>query len=155
MTRITLAVVLVAAITTTGTRAGAIGTAIAEYDPWTRRIVISAVGINNWYIDSASSRFTGDEPNLPGDGIAINNDGQIGETDLALLPALVNWELGAVVGSKLPEGDLTLWYNSGVGRVLRQGYVIRFIPEPASVCLLAMGLCGVLAVRRRMDNRLH
>ena len=47
----------------------------------------------------------------------------------------------------LPLGDLTISWNAGVGQPLQRAAVV-YIPEPTTMALAALGLCGVLATRR-------
>ena len=127
------------------------GMAAAGYDPMTGQIVVSINGVNNWYVESASGGLTGDEPTLGTivGALPSNTDSIIGETAFAVATA-TDHSLGNVAALGLPEGDLTISWNAGLGSQLQTAavtYVV--IPEPATLALAAFGLCGVLATRRR------
>lgn len=126
------------------------GTAVAEYDPTTGQIIVSVDGVNNWYVESASSSLTGDGPaGLPNNGgLVTDNDTRIGESGFALF-SFTDLDLGSVAALGLLEGDLTINWNAGLGQPL-QTVLVSIVPEPTSLALAGLGLCSVLISRRRL-----
>jgi len=93
--------------------------AIALYDVVTGEITVSVDGVNNWFLQSISSSFTGDAPvSLPAaGGLVTDNDSFIGETHFGLF-SYTGIGLGAVAVAAigLPFGDLSISWNAGLGR---------------------------------------
>jgi len=124
-----------------------LGDAIAYYYTWNGEITVSVNGTKSWWVQSLSDSLTGDPvANLPAaGGLVSDNDEVIGETWFAPF-TYTDMELGAVAELFLPEGDLILqWDPHGFGPV-----VYIYIPEPSSIGLISIGLCGVVAMRRRI-----
>jgi len=125
-------------------------TPLAIYDFVTGEISITTFGggVVNWYVESASSGLTGSAPaGIPaGGGLLTDNDTRIGES--AFAPFSYSVELGAVAATYLPEGDLTINWNYNLGDST-QSSVVKIIPEPTTFALAALGLCSVVAARRR------
>jgi len=131
------------------------GSASAQYHPATGEIVVSVDGVNNWYIESASSSLTNDaHTGLLAASLVTDNDTRVGESTLALF-SYSDQNLGNVAEAGLPLGDLRIYWNAGLGQPLEMLQVtylgvaaIINLPEPSSLSLLAFGL-AILAARRR------
>jgi len=126
---------------------------MAQYNPATGEIVVSVFGVNNWYILSDSRGLTGDAPTgIPaGGGLLSDNDEIIGETSFSIFTYDLN--LGNVAALNLPPGDLSIFWNNGLGEPVQSASVIyngaSEVPEPSTLILVVSILCGVLARRHR------
>ncbi len=129
---------------------------MAQYNPATGEIVVSVYGVNNWYIESLSGGLTGDEPShtpiIPG-SLFTNSSSVIGETGFAVVVTGENVSLGNVAALNLPPGDLSIFWNNGLGVPVQSASVIyngaSEVPEPSTLILVVSILCGVLARRHR------
>ncbi|MCA9230505.1 MAG: PQQ-dependent sugar dehydrogenase [Planctomycetales bacterium] len=135
------------------------GTATAEYNPATGEIIVTVDSVSNWYIESGSSSLTakGLTALLTPGSLATDNDTRIGETALERF-SFSNHSLGIIAEAGLPLGDLTLVWNAGWGQPLQRsplqylGAVESLaVPEPTTVCLLAIGL-AICHARTRRDS---
>ena len=101
------------------------GSAIAEYDPETGKIIVSVKGVNNWFVFSDSAGLTGASPQPPlplMGGNVTDDDSTIGETKFSLFEYTdVDWGLVAVTA--LPLGDLKMGWNTGFGTPIMNGPV--------------------------------
>ena len=154
MKRFAIAVALVATLSFVGSAQALgpapAGTAIAQIDGVTGEVVVSVNGVTNWYIESLSGALTGASPAPPlplsAGGLATDNDSQIGETNLAQF-SYTDVNLGVVVNPG-SQNDFMIHWTGELGSP--EGWApVQFVPEPASLALAGMGLCGVLATRRR------
>jgi hypothetical protein len=93
--------------------------------------------------------MTGDAPvGLPGAaGLVTDNDTRIGESNFAQFS--YDADLGPVAASGLSDiGTLNIFWNATLGGAL-QSAGRSCIPEPSTMILAGMGICGLLAGRRR------
>lgn len=114
---------------------------------------MSYAGVNNWFIEHLGhASMTGDPPlGLPLmiPGLATDNDTRIGESGFAVASA-TDHNLGSVAALDIPnDGTFLIFWNAGLGAALQSAAVV-FVPEPTTLALAALGLCGVLATRRRL-----
>jgi len=132
------------------------GSASAQYDPSTGQIVVSVDGVNNWYIESASSSLTNDaHSGRLAASLVTDNDTRIGETTLALF-SYSDQNLGNVAEAGLPLDDLRIYWNAGLGQPLEMQQVtylgvaeIVSLPEPTTLSLLLSGLGSFTARQRK------
>jgi len=115
-------------------------TSFAQYDIATGEITVSVDGVNNWYLASASSGLSGDAPSslLGSNGLVSDNDSIIGETSLDIF-SVADLNLGNVAQPGLALGDLSLFWNEGLGSPLQMRPVDYFgdlpfatVEEPTS-----------------------
>ena len=127
--------------------------ALVFYDPTTGEITVSVEGVINWYIESESLGFTGDDPvGIPASGgLVSDTDGIIGETKFSHMSYTVN--LGNVAETSLPHGDLSVFWNTGLGEPLLSTSVVYTssteIPEPTALALTSLAALALLTLRRR------
>lgn len=130
----------------TGDPTASEGSAAAEYHVGTGEIKVHANNVVNWYIQSTSNGLTGAAVgDLPGPGLVTDNNSRVGETALGKFAYEAN--LGNVAAAGLPQGDLTIYWNSDLGRPL-QSAPVQYVPEPAGCVLVGATLLG-FAFRRR------
>ena len=126
------------------------GSATAHYDPATGEIDVDVNGVVNWYVENVgSASMTGDAPaGLPqAPGLVTDNDTRIGES--AFAPFSYSQNLGNVAAAGLTnEGTLQIFWNASLGGQL-QSAEVQFVPEPTTLALASLALCGVMASRRR------
>ena len=140
--------------------AGAPGAADAggvkgEYDPATGEFMISSGGAVNFYMESASKAIVPlGAPPAGVVGLLTNNTGRIGMTNLGPIN-LTDFSFGNV-GKGLLASDLKLVYTSALGQAAKTilpsedgSTAFRYVPEPASIGMVALGLVGLLGARRR------
>ena len=77
----------------------------------------------------------------PGAPFVNNYDG----VDTAYITATVLLTMGAALPVQIDFGPSTNFFGVGPG----PGVTIEFIPEPTTATLLAMGLLGLMATRKR------
>ena len=141
--------ILFAAWTGEAPAAGA-GEATAAYNT-NGLIEISANGVVNAFVESASGALTpGNADAAPAGLLASDNASRVGLTGFGGIN-VTNWKSQNTPG--LAADDLTLVVGPALG-VPSVSYgagtdQFRYIPEPASAGLLAVGLLGLLASRRR------
>ena len=126
--------------------------ATGHYDPATGEIEVDVNGVVNWYVENVgSASMTGDAPaGLPqAPGLVTDNDTRVGES--AFAPFAYSQNLGNIAAAGLPDaGTLTIFWNASLGGALQSAplnYIA--IPEPTSLALAGLALCGVMATRRR------
>ena len=129
----------------------AAGDATASYNWVSGLIEISANGVVNAFVESASGGLTpGNADAAPAGLLASDNASRVGLTGFGGIN-VTNWksqnttdlaadDLTLVVGPAL--GVPSVSYSAGSGN-------FAYVPEPASIGLLGIGLCGLLAARRR------
>jgi len=126
------------------------GEVTAHYDPATGEIEVDINGVVNWYVeDVGGAAMTGDAPaGLPqAPGLVTDNDTRIGES--AFAPFSYSQNLGNVAATGLAnDGSLQVFWNASLGGEL-QSAAVKFVPEPTTLALAGLALCGVLATRRR------
>ena len=128
------------------------GKAAATYNPATGQLVVSATDINSWYIEWVDGDgMTGPDDVadvLPNNGGLVSNSyTRIGEAGLGLF-SFTDLDLGNVAATGLPDdGSLRIFWSTGLG-VPPQSAPI-YTPEPTSLALAVLGLCGVAATSRR------
>jgi len=128
------------------------GTAAAHYDAATGEIEVDVNGVVNWYVEQVGSQsMTGDAPaGLPlAPGLVTDNDTRIGES--AFAPFSYSQNLGNVAATGiLDDGSLQIFWNESLGGALQSALVhIHPVPEPTTLALAGLALCGVMASRRR------
>ena len=81
-------------------------------------------------------------------GLVTNSATRVGEAGLGNF-SFQDLDLGNVAATGLPDdGSLRIFWSSGLG-VPAQDIAVTFIPEPTTLALAALGLCGIVATRRR------
>jgi PEP-CTERM motif-containing protein len=132
---------------------GNVGDAIAEYNTDTGRIIISVDQVQNWWIEGPMTGPDNPEAALLATGVGgLVGDApdQIGHLVLGGNFSYTNVDMGLVAATGLSLDDLVLKYNGAVmGAPIDIG-TITIVPEPVSFVLIGLGLCGVLASRRRL-----
>lgn len=122
---------------------------LAIYNYVTGTISISITdSVVNWYVESASSGLTGaPAAGLPGaGGLATDNDARIGESKFGQFS--YSLDLGAVAQTGLSGSDLTINWNYNLGDTT-QSSLVTIVPEPTTIGLAVLGLCGMMLSRRR------
>jgi hypothetical protein len=126
------------------------GSATACYDPATGNIEVDINGVVNWYVeDVGSASMTGAAPVglNPANGLITDNDVRIGQSGFAPM-AYDQLDLGNVAATGLSGGNMQIFWNASLGGALQSAYVC-VVPEPTTLALASLALCGVLATRRR------
>ena len=130
--------------------AAAAGEATAAYNPASGLIEISANGVVNAFVESASGSLTpGNADPAPAGLLASDNASRVGLTGFGGIN-VTNWKSQNTPG--LAADDLTLVVGPALGVPsvsYRAGSANFSIPEPATAGLLGLGLCGLLLARRR------
>jgi len=68
----------------------------------------------------------------------------------AFAPFSYDQNLGAVAATGLAlDGSLRVFWNASLGGALESAAMVNCIPEPTTFALAALGLCSVVASRRR------
>lgn len=124
------------------------GVASASYDPATGAIQVDVNQVVNWYVESASAGLTGLAPSglEAANRLITDNDSRIGQTSLS--PFSYQANLGAVARTGLAAGDLTLYWNAGLGEAL-QSAPLSIVPEPTFAAPLVL-IVAMWRVRRRL-----
>ena len=110
------------------------GFAGAGYDLITGEIIVSINGVNNWYIESASSSLSGDAPShtpIIAGSLPSDSDNVIGETAFSTGTG-TNVSLGRVAATNLGYGDLTISWNAGLGEPLQTDIVHSLVGPPSA-----------------------
>ena len=148
MKRFATVLTLFAALAVISSSASAAGVS-AVYDPVTGNIEVTVDSVVNWYVEKVGDAvMTGAAPvGLPGGGgLVTDNDVRIGET--AFAPFSYAQDLGPVAQTGLPgDGSLVVFWNASLGGALQSAPVE--VPEPTSLALAGLAICGVVATRRR------
>jgi len=126
--------------------------ATAEYNSETGQLTISSAGAVNVFVQSAASKITPlNPPPVVPVGLLTNNASRVGITNLGPINT-TNFSFGSI-GAGLAMSDLKLVYTPALGQkgieIAAGSAGFRYIPEPASCGLLAMGMLGYFAARRR------
>ena len=130
--------------------AAAAGEATAQYNYVSGLIEISANGVVNAFVESASGGLTpGNADAAPAGLLASDNASRVGLTGFGGIN-VTNWKSQNSTG--LEETDLTLVVGPalGVPSVSHRAGSANFayVPEPTSVALMGLGLLGLMATRR-------
>jgi len=81
-------------------------------------------------------------------GLVTDNAIRVGEWVPGGNFTYTNVNLGQIAAAGLD--NVRIWYNGpGFGTPLVEG-TMTVVPEPASIALIGLSLCGVLALRRRL-----
>lgn len=143
------------AIINVGTTNPSSAYATANYNPFTGELIISAYGVVNVFVQSASNRITPlNPPPVVPVGLLTNNAGRVGITNLGPIN-LTNFSFGNI-GIGLAESDLKLVYTAALGQkgielpAGSQNFTFgNGIPEPAAGGLFLYGVWGVFLGRRK------
>ncbi|MEO2045840.1 MAG: PEP-CTERM sorting domain-containing protein [Pirellulales bacterium] len=132
---------------------GSVGDAIAEYNIFTGRIIVSVDQVENWFVESLSGGMIGPDNAsavLPlSGGLVSDNPLRFGEWLPSGNISFTNEDFGRVALPGLE--DIRIFYNgSGSNQPKREGIVNVVVPEPTSLVLIGLCLGGVLASRRRL-----
>ena len=118
---------------------------VVEYDVTTGEIIVSANGVINWSVESASGGLSGETPNfgaLP--GLPTDTPAYIGLSTIFSPQNFTDQSLGLVAAPGLQ--DLQVFYQTQLGQTPIAGTLV-VVPEPMTLSVLAIG--GLLAIRRR------
>ena len=157
MKRLTIALALVAVFAVSNdalaTPMAPAGEVRGEYDPAIGEIRVSVNSVLNWYVEHVGfTSMTGDAPaGLPGiaGNLVTDTDTRIGEFSPTSTPFSYDLNLGNVAATSIPDdGTLMLFWNPQLG-VPIESIAVGFVPEPSTFAMLAFGLFGVMATRRR------
>ena len=80
-----------------------------------------------------------------GAGFVTDNDFSVGETKLDLFS--YDADLGELVAQG-SANDFQIFFNGGLSEPLESGN-LDYVPEPTTLALAGLGLCSILATRRR------
>lgn len=135
-------------------------TACAQYDPTTGSVVVSTDTIWNWFFTS-NGNLTGDPAQGLTQQLTTDNDNTIGEGSFIAAFSYTNLNLGNVAVTGLTANDFVFKYTIGGfsgGEEIEVPMKIGdnsggdpVIPEPTTLALAGLGLCGVLTTRRRRN----
>ena len=130
----------------------AAGEATAAYNYVTGLIEISANGVVNAFVESASGGLTpGNADAAPAGLLASDNASRVGLTGFGGIN-VTNWKSQNSTGLAMEDLTLVVGPALGVPSVIHRAgtahFVYALIPEPASVALMGLGLLGLMATRR-------